>query len=173
MRKIEVVTGVVIVTILCANYLYFRTDVAAQTGSETDVADLKSRIQTFFTALNNAQPGSQEAYQSAFKLLYTASQTQDKGISEMIDKTDDMIKGGNRWDYEFLDSKSVGTDLIQIRYLYNSDIQPFVWYFTFYRPLTGVRSSEILPASRKWNCIGIRFDNDIDTLFLHWSKTSP
>ena len=168
MRKIEIVTGVLLVTILCLSYLLFRTDVAAQTTTDTDVTELKNNIQNFFAALD-VPLGSLDAY----KTMYVGQQTQDKGISDMADKTDEMIKGGNRWRYEFLDYKSVGTDLIQIRYLYKCDTHPILWYFTFYRSQTGTRLGDVSPVARKWNCIGIRFDNDFDSLFNHWSKTSP
>jgi len=180
MRKIEIVTGLAVVTILCLSYLHFRTDVAAQTATETDVADLKGQVQRFFTALE-AQPGSSDMYpyQSAFKLLPIGSQTPGADIQNMAKQTEDMIKGGggNRWRPEFLDSKSVGSDLIQLRYLYKGETNLVVWYFTFYRSQTGTRPGETFPmapsGTPKWICIGIRFDNDLDTLFNHWSKISP
>ena len=165
MRKIEIVTGVALITILCLSYLHFRTDVAAQTTTETDVTEPKNNIQNFFATFDAPLGSSLDAYQTAYKMLLTGQQAQDKDIPEMADKTDEMIKGGNRWRSEFLDYKSAGTDLIQIRYLYKCDTHPVIWYFTFYRSQTGTRIGEISPAPRKWNCIGIRFDNDYDTLF--------
>jgi len=172
MKKIEIVSAVVLVGILCMSYLHFQTDVVAQSGTDTDTADLKNSIQTFFTALD-AQPGSLDAYQTAYRILLAGQQAQDKDIPEMADKTDEMIKGGNRWRSEFLDSKTVGNDLIQFRYLYKCDTHPIVWYFTFYRSQVGSRIGDISPAQRKWICLSIRFDNDLDSLFQHWSKTSP
>ena len=174
MRKIEIVTGVALVTILCLSYLHFRTDVVAQTATETEVMDIKRQIQNFFTALDSL-PGSSEAYpyQSAFKFLSFGPKTQEADIQKMAQQTDDMVKGGNRWRPEFLDSKSVGNDLIQFRYLYKSDTDLAIWYFTFYRSQTGTRPSDTTLYARTWVCIGIRFDNDFDSLFQHWSKTSP
>ena len=180
MRKIEIVTGFVVVTILCLSYLHFRTDVAAQTASETDVMELKRQIQSFFTTLE-AQPGSSDAYpcQSAFKSLPIGPQTQEVDIQAMAKQTEDLIKikEGNRWRPEFLDHKPVGSDLIQLRYLYKSESNLVVWYFTFYRSQTGMRSGEpfsISPSGTpKWICIGVRFDNDFDTLFNHSSRISP
>jgi len=178
MKKIEIVTGVVVlVTILCLSYLYFRTDVVAQTATETEAVELKRLIQSFFAALES-QPGSPEAYpyQSAFKSLPIGPQTQESDIKFMAQQADEMIKG-NRWRSEFLDYKSVGNDLIQLRYLYKSDTNLVVWYFTFYRSQMGTRPGEsftITPSGTpKWICIGIRFDNDFDSLFQNWSKTSP
>jgi len=175
MRKIVVVTSVAVVTILCLSYFHLKTEVVAQTGAETE-SELKSRIQTFFASLN-AQPGPPDTYLAYQRLLVSGTQTQDTDTVTMVQKTEDLIKGGNRWSYEFLESKSVGSDLIQFRYLYKSDTHPFVivWYFTFYRSQTGSRPSEsysIMPSSTpKWNCIHIRFDNDLDSLFQHWTKS--
>ena len=167
MRKIEIVAGLVLVIILCVGYLQFRTDVVAQTSSETEVSELKSNIQTFFTALE-VQPGSQETYLNALRMMFNGPQIQSSDtLITMAQKTEEMIKiGGNsRWRSEFLDYKPVGNDLIQIRYLYKCDTQPFVWYFTFYRTQPVTRPGEMSSGTRKWNCIGIRFDNDLDSLF--------
>ena len=176
MRKFEILTGVAVITFLCISYHHYRTDVIAQTATETEVADLKKQIQNFFTTLETP-PGSPEAYpyQSAFKLLSIVPQTQDTDIQNMAQLTEDMIKvgGGSRWRSEFLDYKSVGNDLIQFRYLYKSDTQLVVWYFTFYRSQTGTRPGDTTMYARTWNCIGVRFDNDFDTLFQHWPKSSP
>jgi len=168
MRKIEIVTSVAVVLILCAGYFHFRSEVVAQTATETE-SDLRGRIQTFFAALN-AQSGPPDTLIAYQRLLVSGSRTQDTDtMATMVQMTDDMIKGGNRWNHEFLDSKSVGNDLIQLRYLYKSDTEPFVWYFTFYRSQIGTRPGEsfpmIPPTAPKWNCIHIRFDNDLDALF--------
>ena len=166
MRKIEIVTGVALVLMLCMGYLHFRSDVVAQTGtSETDVADLKRQIESFFTMLE-AQSGSPDGYLNAYKMMFTGPQTQETDtLATMVQKTEEMFQTGYRWRSEILDNKSVGNDLIQIRYLYKSDTQPFVWYFTFYRSQTGTRPGDLSLATRKWNCISIRFDNDLDALF--------
>jgi hypothetical protein len=153
-----------IVTILCMSYLHFRTDVVAQTGTDSDIANFRGQILAFFAAIET-QPSNLSTIQNAYqKILVAGQQTQDtEFLLTMVEKTDVMLKVGTRWTPEFLDSKSVGTDLIQIRYLYKCDTQPFVWYFTFYR--TQTRPNDPPTSTRSWNCIGIRFDNDLDSLF--------
>ena len=154
MKKSVIVTVVGLITIVCMSYLHFRANVAAQTGQENDVLMFQGRIQTFFTSLERSN------FQLAYQDMLSGSQLNT--IQEIVQKTEAMIKGGTRWRLEFLEAKPVGDDLILIRYLYKCDTHPVIWYFTFYRPQSGTRT---------WNCIGIRFDTDYDSLFKEsWPK---
>ena len=149
MKKLEIVTVVGLITILCMSYLHFRTNAAAQV-TDSEVSSLQPRIKGFFDSL-----ATQSNTSDAFQKLFTVSQLQDQRIQDIVLKTEELIKVGTRWRSEFLDTKSVGNDVILIRYLYKNETHPVIWYFTFYRSQSG------LP----WNCIGIRFDTNFDSLF--------
>jgi len=153
-RKSVILTVVGMITILCMSYLHFRVDIAAQIGQENDTLILQGRIKTFFTSLERSSV--QIAYQEML------SGSQQDAIQEIVLKTENSIKEGTRWRLEFLEAKPVGDDLMLVRYLYKSETHPVIWYFTFYRPQSGTRT---------WNCIGIRFDTDYDSLFKEsWPK---
>ena len=159
MKKIVFLAGVGLIIILCVSYLHFRTSVAAQVGQETDVSQIQGRILSFFDAFMNNQPSSPDTYQSAYQKIFSGSLPQDSG--SMVQETEKLIKSGTNWRYELLDTKPVGSDLILIRYLCKSETHPVIWYFTFYRS----------PNTRNWNCLGIRFDTDYDSLFKeNWPK---
>ena len=169
MKKNEIMVVLGLIAVFSMSYLHFRPNVAAQTGTETDLPALKERVQTFFGTLNTQ---SIDSYQKAYQSITDGSQTQENDILEMAKMTDEMItlitRSSSRCSYEFLDNKPVGNDLILMRYLYKSDTHPVIWYFTFYRSQTVARPSD---PKAKWNCIGIRFDTDIDSLYKgNWSK---
>ena len=154
------ISVVLISIVFCAVFQSIRTDSSAQPGVDTDImGTLQRRIQTFCDSLAD---GSATAY-SSNGTLFTDSQAQDQAIQEMILKTDELIKGG-RWQYEYLDAKPVGKDIILVRYLYKSELRPVVWYFTFYRSPT-TRPGETAASPRTWNCIGVRFDTNLDAFF--------
>ena len=158
MRKFEILMGFVLITILCVGYLHFRTNVAAQMSPVTET-DAQSRIRAFFDTLTS-QPVSTDAYQSAYQKMLPGSPPQDIGV--IVQMTEELFKERNRWQYELLDTKPVGNDLMLIRYLTKSETHPVIWYFTFYRSPFGTRT---------WNCIGIRFDTNLDSLFQEsWPK---
>ena len=159
MRKIEILTGIVLITFFALSYLHFRTNVAAQISAVGTESDMQSRIRSFFDILT-IQPVTPEVCQSAYQKLFSGSSSQDIGV--MVQRSEELFKGGNRWQYELLDTKPVGADLMLIRYLTKSETHPVIWYFTFYRSPTGVRT---------WNCIGVRFDTNLDSLFEEsWPK---
>lgn len=157
MKKIEIVTGIGLITILCLCYFQFRPNAAAQVGSDSDVSSLQQRINNGFFDTLSTQASSADAYQR----LFSGSQSQIPDIQDMAKKTEDMMKEGTRWRHEFMDAKTIGNDLILIRYLYKSDTHPVIWYFTFYRSQSGLR----------WNCINVRFSTNLDSLFQEsWPK---
>jgi hypothetical protein len=159
MNKYVILTGVGLITILCVSYLHFRTSVAAQVGQETDVSQIQGRIVSFFDAFINNQHPSPDTYQNAYQRMFSGAQPSN--ISDMVQKTEEMISERTNWRYERLDTKLVGSDLILMRYLCKSETHPVIWYFTFYRS----------PNTRNWNCLGIRFDTDYDSLFKEsWPK---
>jgi hypothetical protein len=154
MKKNEIMAGIGLIAILSTSCLLFLSSVAAQPGSDTDTSQMQLRVQGFFDTIT-AQSISPDAFQNAYQRMFPGPLSQD--IQDMILKTEEIMKG-TRWTSEFLDRKNVGKDMILMRYLCKSETHPVIWYFTFYRSQTSTT-----PGT--WNCLGIRFDTDYDSLF--------
>ena len=167
MRKIEIMTGLCLIAIFCASFhFYFRTNVDAQIAAETDAPALRAQIQTFLEMIE--QPGSSS---KAYQTLLPSQSPLDPNFLETVQKTDDLKKMGTRWRLEHLSTQHVGNDLILIRYLHKNEKFPVLWHFTFYRPPTAGAWSSETSASRSWNCIGVRFVTNYDSLFSEsWPK---
>lgn len=143
----------------------FRSELSAQSVSETEISGLQQRIQTFFESI--AEPSGTT---TAFNAMFSETQAQDDpAIQDMIQKTNELTKG-TRWRFEFLDDRTIGQDIILVRYLYKSESYPVVWYFTFYRSQTVRSSVDTATSAGTWNCIGIKFDTNLD-VFFNESKT--
>ncbi|MDR1493874.1 MAG: hypothetical protein LBT05_14325 [Planctomycetaceae bacterium] len=135
-------------------------DVNAQTSStlpDGDFNGIQGRVKTFFEGINESSSS-----ETAYRTLFQGTQGQENVIKEIVQKTDEMTRSqGARAVFEFYDVKRVGKDLILTRYLYKYESYPIVWYFTFYRSPNRATES----ASGNWNCIGIRFDTNLDSFF--------
>ena len=165
MRKTGIAISVIILSMFfCLIFQGFRVDLSAQTVSETEITALQRRIQTFFESIT--EPSGTTA---AYNAMFSETQSQDPAVQDMILKTSDLTKG-TRWRFEFLDAKSIGSDLILVRYLYKSESHPVVWHFTFYRSQTP-RTVDTVSSASAWNCIGVKFDTNLDVFFNEsWPK---
>ena len=165
MKKLAISTSFVTTIFVFCVYIHFWPEVSAQSPIESETAALQQRINTFFESIIEPS-GSLAAYQS----MFTGTQPPEAVIQKMTQETDNLTKTA-RWKFEHLDTKRVGNDLISIRYLYKSDTYPVVWYFTFYRSQASTRPSDSTTSVSSWNCIGVKFDTDIDSLFKEsWPK---
>jgi hypothetical protein len=82
----------------------------------------------------------------------------------MKTKLDDVkTRFGSFKDYEKIDAKPIGKDLVIIRYLLKCELYPVVWTFTFYRRPT---SPTTLTTAAQWQIVGLRFDTNLDILIL-------
>ena len=165
MKKMLVVVCVMGAIAIFCFIIHSRPEVAAQAPTESETAALQRRIETFFDSITEFSD-STRAYQAMFQ----GTQTPDSEIQKMVQETNRLTKT-TRWKFEHLDTKKVGMDIILVRYLYKSETYPVVWYFTFYRSQTGPRSSESVSSAGAWNCLGVKFNNDTDSLFKEsWPK---
>ncbi|MDR2641292.1 MAG: hypothetical protein LBC74_00695 [Planctomycetaceae bacterium] len=90
----------------------------------------------------------------------------ESSISEMKTKLDDIkTRFGGFKEYEKIDAKPIGKDLVIIRYLLKCELYPVVWTFTFYRRPNS-NSSVALTTAAQWQTIGLRFDTNLDILIL-------
>jgi hypothetical protein len=123
--------------------------------------ELDERIKSFFEEII-INPTSTAAFDS---ILTTGGVggLMDTSIAEMKTKLDDVkTRFGNFKDYEKIDAKPIGKDLVIIRYLLKCESYPVVWTFTFYRRPNTV---SLTPAAQ-WQTIGLRFDTNLDILIL-------
>lgn len=58
-------------------------------------------------------------------------------------------------------ARSLGEDLVAVRYLLKAEEFPIVWHFYFYRAPT---NSATMLGSRPWKLIEIRFDTNLESL---------
>jgi hypothetical protein len=126
--------------------------------------ELDDRIKQFFDEIV-ANPSSATAFDSILStgLSSGGSSLIDTSIAEMKTKLDDVKnRFGGFKDYEKIDAKPIGKDLVIIRYLLKCESYPVVWTFTFYR-----RPSVVTLANAvQWQTIGLRFDTNLDILIL-------
>jgi len=160
-------TIIAIILFMTAGLMFFSRNerLKAQPVSDSDVTVSERRVQTFFETLTSKDPGeTARAYGELFQgspIAYGA----DDVINEMVKNTNDLISN-KRWNFEPLDTRKVGKDLILIRYLYKGDAFPVVWQFTFYRSqINNPRSGDGgTMTSSQWDCIGAKFHTNLDSL---------
>ena len=66
--------------------------------------------------------------------------------------------------FESISAKRIGNNLVLMKYLYECETFPVVWYFTFYRtPPRGERPPDTVDL---WRVIIVRFDTELELLGL-------
>ena len=135
------------------------------TGQETPdpVLDpLRARVSLF---LENVSAGStQKAAGSTLKAFDVLLQGSSLGTNAqaaakeaLIEKTEGLADlYGEYRAFEPVGAKRVGENLVFLKYLYECENFPVVWYFTFYRP----------PPRGEWRVIIVRFDTALELLGL-------
>jgi len=131
----------------------------AQTTSTADTtrdSDFDSRIQTFFTAIKRGD------YTSAFEGLLHQSllaSLDTEQRSKFRSGIDDLEKEfGKLISWERYESKDIGKDIVQVRYIFKYEQHPVIWTFSFYRkpvvaPISGTSTS--------WVLVGLNFDTEL------------
>ncbi|MDR1925502.1 MAG: hypothetical protein LBQ66_14110 [Planctomycetaceae bacterium] len=130
--------------------------------------DLDDRIKQFFDEII-ANPINVTTFDSILPPQTSGGGSSiDTSVSEMRTKLDDVkTRFGGFRDYEKIDAKPIGKDLVIIRYLLKCDSYPIVWTFTFYRhPSVAASITTSTPTAAQWQTIGLRFDTNIDILIL-------
>ena len=128
---------------------------AQSTALSTDPSkELDDRVRLFFNDLL-ADDASK-----AFSDLLRSSATSEPvaGMKSKLEDVKDQF--GPLRKYERVNVKSIGEDLVVVRYLLKCERHPVLWTFTFYRRPTETSS---LTAS-SWSVIGLRFDSNLDPL---------
>ena len=112
---------------------------------------------------------SETKTENAFKELLLKGSTQllteakKPALQSLVKKTDALLKEkyGKYRGHERISAKSIGKDLLLLKYLYKCEHYPIVWHFTFYR-----KAKTAEPTASKWIVIAVRFDTDLELLAL-------
>lgn len=130
----------------------------AATGAEIEA--LRAAIGNFFENLSDPNRGPRKAFEGLTK--NTTLGDNEKLTSGLVDNLKQVSSNfGAYVGYEPVGVKSVGSDLIEFRYLYKCQNHPVVWRFIYYRP----RPNSADPTSVSWTLLGVRFDSDLDAAF--------
>ncbi len=130
---------------------------SAQVAAENELGLLHGRIRSFFENLTETGKGPKKALEEILKNSPLGAD--EKLTGELADKMKDInSRYGACVSFEEVGTKSVGNDLIIIRYLYKCENYPVIWYFTFYRP----RPKTADTVARNWTLIGLRYDSNLD-----------
>lgn len=125
--------------------------------SEDDLTTVKSRVDQFFQSLTNRSLGPDRAFPELI------------GNGPLKDRNDEIAKliehalaldqrYGMYTGHELATTKTIGADVIFLRYLYKAERFPVVFCFTFYRP------GPVGGVQRDWSLIALRFDARIEAL---------
>lgn len=121
-----------------------------------DLALVRGKIATFFQNLTNKSIGGDGAVRGI--ILNSPLKNRNDDISKLIDQAATLDERyGAYVGHEEVSVRTVGKDLIFLRYLYKGERFPVVWYFTFYRSANG-------NGNRDWTLIGMRFDSKVEAL---------
>jgi len=149
----------ILVGILIGQYCF--SPVAAQqtTVIGNDLDSLHASIGNFFENLSDPNKSIKKTLDDFLKNSPLVND--EKITNDIATKIKDInTTYGSYVAYEPIDVKSVGTDLIVIRYLYKCRNYPVLWYFTYYRPSS--KPGDV--SSVTWSLIGFRYDSNLDIL---------
>ncbi len=119
---------------------------------------LKPRVRMFFENLAREEVESDKAFN---ELLANGPLSGREEVIPLIGKYSQLEETYGKFiESEAIGAKTVGRDLVLLKYLYKMERFPVVWYFTYYRPPTP--SGE----GTKWVIISLRFDTRLDLLDL-------
>jgi hypothetical protein len=128
-------------------------------GTSTAVEALDARVRPFLVAVS--QGDTQKAYDDLLRgspLLVKKSDA----VKALVERTSQLpAKFGPYRSFERIDAQAIGKDLVVMKYLYECEDYPVVWYFTFYRPPA---RSESPAEESAWRAIIVRFDTELERL---------
>lgn len=134
-------------------------DVQAQATSfnESELTPLRANIRGFFENLSDNSKGAKRALEELLKNSPVSSD--EKLVADLATSLKEVnTRFGNYLTFEEAGVRTIGSDLILVRYLYKCQNYPVVWYFTYYRQ--PVKNGEL--PSGNWTLIGLRFDSNLD-----------
>lgn len=124
---------------------------------QPEVALVKEKIETFFGTLTGPMPDAEHAVRAIIGEGPLRDRADD--VKKLIEQAQSLdARVGPYKGHDGASSRSIGSDLLFLRYLYKGEKYPVVWYFTFYRYSTpgGLK--------RDWMLISLRFDTKVESL---------
>ncbi len=108
--------------------------------------------------------GSEEGINKSFEVLLTGSplQNDQEKMQMMVARTKELrTKYGEYRKVTPLPVRRVGDNLVLMRYLYECERYPVIWYFTYYRTF---KANETPRDTEGWVLVAVRFDTDLESL---------
>jgi hypothetical protein len=124
---------------------------------QAEVTTLQGRADLFFRQFSDKTIGPERAVRE----IVGSGPLKDRNeeISRLIDQALTLDQRyGVYTGHDAVGVRTVGSDLIFLRYLYKGERFPVVWYFAFYR--TAIANG----IKRDWSLISLRFDTKIEAL---------
>ena len=145
------------VALLCLTLLLPGLHIApadAQPQSPSDInreQELDERIQTFFQLLRNNN--SMAAFDGLLIQSPLSAPAALPQLNELRSKTEEAKNQfGEILNWERFDTKSIGLDVVVIRYILKYDQYPVIWTFAFYR-----KPSESIINTNRWVLVELQF----------------
>jgi len=108
--------------------------------------------------------GSESGVDKSFEVLLTSSplQNDQEKMQMMVARTKELrAKYGEFRKVTPLPARRVGENLVLLKYLYECERYPVVWYFTYYRVF---KANETPRDTENWVLVALRFDTDLESL---------
>jgi len=108
--------------------------------------------------------GSESGVDKSFEVLLTSSplQNDQEKMQMMIARTKELrTKYGEFRKVTPLPARRVGDNLVLLKYLYECERYPVVWYFTYYRVF---KANETPRDTENWVLVALRFDTDLESI---------
>ncbi len=138
---------------------FFSTSPVGAQSTAPETA-LDNKIQLFFDTLSkgNTEKAVTDLFRNSPMVFGHES------MAETTEKIDAVWKEfGEYKGFDWIDTKTVGNDLVIVRYLMKCEKHPIIWTFTFYRTSPPGMTSDL---TYSWKVIGARFDVDLEVLLL-------
>jgi hypothetical protein len=125
---------------------------------QAEVKELQGGIDDFFKGLSNPLVGPEQAFATLVGKGPLKGKEELPKLVAKAGKLDDSY--GRYTGHDVASIKTVGNDLVMLRYLYKSERFPVVWHFYYYRTGNGAMTM----TKGEWYLIEIRFDTNLDGL---------
>ena len=140
----------------------FAQTVEAPTAAGPSASELESLhavVKTFFENISDPAAGPKKGLEILLKNSPLEGESKEElmtALSEKIAAVNSQF--GPYLSFEAIGVKSIGRDLVVLRYLYKCQNYPVVWYFIFYRPLSSAEES----GNKAWFLIHFYYDSQLN-----------
>lgn len=142
----------------CLTLVSFATRAQNSSRNDPQLEVLDQKLKDFLRAI--VDDDVHTAYQDLLSGSPLARQTDAVANLELKTKELETKYGAFR-SVEQISAKRVGADLVLMKYLFNCENFPVVWYFTYYRMYKRGEAPR-----DNWAVVAMRFDTDVELLDL-------